>query len=193
GRMGYALAAAAWRRGAEVQLISGPAEIAAPTGVRVRRVETAAEMQREVAAALPGAEVLIMAAAVADFRPASVAPEKLKKEGGSPTSLSLEPTDDVLASTRALRADGLVAVGFALETRDAVENGRRKLRAKGLDLLVANDATEEGAGFEAATNRVTLLAERVADEALPLLSKEEVAERILDRVERILTERAGTA
>jgi phosphopantothenoylcysteine decarboxylase/phosphopantothenate--cysteine ligase len=191
GRMGYALAAAAWRRGAAVRLISGPSVLAPPPGADLRRVETAEEMRAAVAAELPGANVLVMAAAVGDFRPASPASAKLKKEAGAPASLPLEATEDVLASTRALRPAGAVVVGFALETDEPVENGRRKLQGKGLDLLVVNDATEPGAGFEVATNRVTLLAPDHPDEPLPLLPKEEVAERILDRVERLLAVPAG--
>jgi len=182
GRMGYELGAAAWRRGAEVLLVSGPSHLDPPIGVEVARVESAEEMRTVVAAALPSADVLVMAAAVADFRPADPAGEKLKKESGGVPELRLERTADVLASTRELRPAGCVVVGFALETKDAVDNGRRKLEAKGLDLLVVNDAREPGAGFEVSTNRVTLLQPGRGDEALPLMPKSEVADRILDRV-----------
>jgi len=185
GRMGYEVAAAAWRRGAEVLLVSGPSHLPSPVGVEVARVESAGEMRAAVEAALPSADVLVMAAAVADFRPADPAGEKLKKEAGGVPELRLERTADVLASTRELRPAGCVVVGFALETRDAVDNGRRKLEAKGLDLLVVNDAREPGAGFEVETNRVTLLAPGRDDEALPLMPKAEVADRILDRVEAL--------
>jgi phosphopantothenoylcysteine decarboxylase / phosphopantothenate---cysteine ligase len=191
GRMGYALAEAAWRRGAEVELISGPGALPVPTGVSLRPAATADAMLAAVAGALPAADVLVMAAAVADFRPARAAPSKLKKEAGGVPELHLERTPDVLRETRPLRPAGCVVVGFALETDDAVENGRRKLEAKGLDLLVVNDATEAGAGFEVDTNRVVLLAPGAPDEALPLLPKLEVAERILDRVEALL--RRGSA
>ena len=186
GRMGYALAEAAWRRGAEVTLISGPSPLAPPVGVELRRAETAEEMRAAVAGALPGAAALVMSAAVADFRPAEQAGEKIKKREGWVPEVRLEATPDVLRSTRELRPPGCVVVGFALETADVVENGRRKLEAKGLDLLVVNDATEPGAGFEVETNRVVLLQPGRADEALPLLSKAEVADRILDRVEALL-------
>jgi phosphopantothenoylcysteine decarboxylase / phosphopantothenate---cysteine ligase len=186
GRMGYALAAAAWRRGAEVELVSGPSTLPPPTGVRLTRVETAEEMRRAVAASLPTADLLVMAAAVADFRPAEPAGAKIKKESGAVPEIRLEPTDDVLRSTRGVRPPGCVVVGFALETDRAVENGRRKLEGKGLDLLVVNDATEPGAAFEVDTNRVVLLRPGADDEALPLLPKSEVAERILDRVEGLL-------
>ena len=186
GRMGYELAAAAWRRGAEVVLVSGPSAFPPPVGVELRRVETAEQMLDAVREALPRADALVMAAAVADFRPSAAAEEKIKKESGAVPQIVLEATADVLKATRGLRPPGAVVVGFALETADAVENGRRKLEAKGLDLLVVNDAREPGAGFEVETNRVVLLQPGRDDEALPLLSKAEVADRILDRVESLL-------
>ncbi|HEU4885359.1 MAG TPA: bifunctional phosphopantothenoylcysteine decarboxylase/phosphopantothenate--cysteine ligase CoaBC [Longimicrobium sp.] len=186
GRMGYEIAAAAWRRGADVLLISGPSHLPVPVGVEVRKIESAEEMRAAVADALPSADALVMAAAVADFRPANSAEEKIKKEAGVVPQIILEPTADVLRATREVRRAGSVIVGFALETTDAVENGRRKLEGKGLDLLVVNDATEPGAGFEVETNRVVLLQSGQPDEALPLMSKAEVADRILDRVESLL-------
>jgi phosphopantothenoylcysteine decarboxylase/phosphopantothenate--cysteine ligase len=186
GRMGYEIAAAAWRRGADVVLISGPSHLPIPVGVEVRKVESAEEMRAAVADALPGADALVMAAAVADFRPSNSAEQKIKKEAGVVPRIALEPTADVLRATREVRRPGSVIVGFALETTDAVENGRRKLEGKGLDLLVVNDATEPGAGFEVETNRVVLLQPGQPDEALPLMSKAEVADRILDRVEALL-------
>jgi phosphopantothenoylcysteine decarboxylase/phosphopantothenate--cysteine ligase len=155
----------------------------------VTRVETAEEMRAAVATELPDADALVMAAAVADFRPADPAGEKLKKEAGGVPAIHLERTADVLRDTRELRPDGAAVVGFALETEDVVANGRRKLEGKGLDLLVVNDAREPGAGFEVATNRVTFLQPGRDDEALPLLSKAEVADRILDRVEAILQQK----
>ncbi len=187
GRMGYEIAAAAWRRAADVLLVTGPTSLPAPDGVRVERIETAEEMRSAVAASLPSADVLVMAAAVADFRPASPAAEKIKKETGGVPEIRLEPTADVLRSTREARPARCVVVGFALETHDALANGRRKLEGKGLDLLVLNDATEPGAGFEVETNRVVLLQPGRGDEALPLLHKAEVADRILDRVEDLLS------
>ncbi|HEU4560104.1 MAG TPA: bifunctional phosphopantothenoylcysteine decarboxylase/phosphopantothenate--cysteine ligase CoaBC [Longimicrobium sp.] len=186
GRMGYEIAAAAWRRGADVVLVTGPSHLTPPAGVDVRRVETAAEMRDAVAAALPAADALVMAAAVADFRPADPADEKLKKEAGGVPTIHLEKTADVLVSTRAMRRADAVIVGFALETQEVVENGRRKLEAKGLDLLVVNDAREPGAGFEVSTNRVTFLEHGREDDELPLMSKAEVADRILDRVEALM-------
>ena len=186
GRMGYALAASAWRRGAEVILISGPSALPAPPAVQVQPVETAEEMCAEVRRMLPAADALIMAAAVADYRPVEPAKSKLKKQPGWTPVLQLDSTPDVLAATLDARRSGTIVVGFALETDDVLENARRKLAQKQLDLLVVNDATEPGAGFEVATNRVTLLAPDREDEVLPLLSKDEVADQILDRVEVLL-------
>lgn len=187
GRMGYEIAAAAWRRGAEVLLISGPSPLPVPPGVELRRIESAGQMLDAVRAALPEADALVMAAAVADFRPADPAAQKIKKESGAVPRITLEATADVLRATREARRPGSVIVGFALETTDAVENGRRKLEGKGLDLLVVNDATQPGAGFEVDTNRVVLLQPGAEDEALPLMSKAEVADRILDRVDVLLS------
>ena len=187
GRMGFALAAAAWRRGADVRVVSGPVALDDPHGVEVVRVETAREMFDDVATGLPEADVSIFASAVADFRPADAAPSKLKRaDVGSELALTLTENPDVAGGTRERRKAGSIAVGFALETRSLLENGRKKLETKDFDLLVANDATEEGAGFDVETNRVTLLAPGKADEELPLLSKDEVAEIILDRVASLL-------
>jgi phosphopantothenoylcysteine decarboxylase/phosphopantothenate--cysteine ligase len=188
GRMGFEVAAAAWRRGADVLLVTGPSPLPLPEGVEAWTVETAEEMRAAVAEALPSADALVMAAAVADFRPADPAEEKIKKEASGVPRIVLEPTADVLRSTRELRPPGCVVVGFALETADVVENGRRKLEGKGLDLLVVNDAREPGAGFEVETNRVTFLHRVGDDEVLPLLPKSEVADAILDRVEPLLME-----
>jgi phosphopantothenoylcysteine decarboxylase/phosphopantothenate--cysteine ligase len=181
GRMGYALAGAAWRRGADVTLIAGPGLLAPPPGPELVAVETAHQMADAVRARLPGADALIMAAAVADFRPAQVVEHKLKK-AAMPDAIRLEPAPDVLLETRAQRPSGCMIVGFALETEELLENGRAKLERKGLDLIVLNAANEPGAGFDVATNRVTLLDARGALETLPLLTKDEVAERVLDRV-----------
>jgi phosphopantothenoylcysteine decarboxylase/phosphopantothenate--cysteine ligase len=185
GRMGVALAAAAWRRGADVSLVAGPLQVPTPPGVRVTRVETTDEMAAAVAAELPQADVLVMAAAPADFRPAQAAGQKMKRGAGDAT-LALAPTADILAGTRALRRGGAVIVGFALETTDLEANARKKLAAKDLDLIVLNDATEPGAGFGVETNRVTLLGRDGGVDALPLMAKAEVADAILDRVERLL-------
>lgn len=183
GRMGYALAQAAWRRGARVVLVSGPSALADPEGVEVVRVETALEMHDAVLGLLPKADVSVFAAAVADYRPVTAEGRKLKRgQLGDALTLPLTTNPDVAADTRASRRAGSLAVGFALETDDLMENAARKLEAKGFDLLVANDAGAEGSGFEVDTNRVTILAPGREPEALPLLSKDEVAEEILDRV-----------
>jgi len=189
GRMGFALAEAAWRAGAEVELVTGPSSLETPTGVRRVEIRSAEDMRAAVEDLLPSADVLVLAAAVADFRPALVAAQKIKKEGTVPR-IDLEPTRDVLRSTVDARREGAVIVGFALETENPVENGRRKLESKKLDLLVVNDATEAGAGFEVDTNRVTILDRMGATEELPLLAKSEVADRILSRVAELLGERA---
>lgn len=185
GKMGVAIAAAAWRRGADVQVVAGPLSIAPPTGVVLESVESTEEMAAAVTRLLPSADVLVMAAAPADFRPAEPATSKIKKSS-SPSPLALSPTADILKSTKSARRAGAVIIGFALETNDAVEHGRGKLAAKDLDMIVVNDATEAGAGFGVDTNRVTFLMRDGADEALPLMSKNDVADAILDRVERLI-------
>ncbi|HKJ02228.1 MAG TPA: bifunctional phosphopantothenoylcysteine decarboxylase/phosphopantothenate--cysteine ligase CoaBC [Longimicrobiales bacterium] len=187
GRMGFALAQAAWRRGARVTLVTGPSSLDLPEGVDVIPVESAREMHDAVANVLPAADVSFFAAAVADFRPAEAFQQKVKRGDTGPTlSVELVANPDIASETRPLRKAGSVTVGFALETQDLLANAARKLEAKGFDLLVANDATDEGAGFDVATNRVTVLGPGGQVEALPLQSKEEVAEAILDRVARRL-------
>ncbi len=186
GRMGAEIAAAAWRRGADVTLVAGPLAVPLPVGPSLVHVETTVEMRDAIETALVGADVLVMAAAPADFRAAAPAAQKIKKEGGAPM-MQLAENPDILRSTIARREPGAVIVGFALETQDVVAHARTKLAAKQLDLVVANDATEEGAGFGGATNRVTLVGRDGAAESLPLMTKAEVAEAILDRVERLLT------
>jgi phosphopantothenoylcysteine decarboxylase/phosphopantothenate--cysteine ligase len=185
GKMGVALAMAAWRRGADVTLVCGPLSIPVPPVLRRVNVESTAEMADAVRDALPDADVLVMAAAPADFRAAAPAKSKIKK-AAAPESLALASTPDILATTRSVRRKGSVVVGFALETDDALNGGRAKLAAKGLDLVVVNDATEAGAGFGVDTNRVTILSAGDGDETLPLMPKPEVADAILDRVERLL-------
>lgn len=184
GRMGVALASSAWRRGASVSLVAGALSVPAPVGASVKSVGSTEEMARAVDALLSETDVLIMAAAPADFRPAEPAASKIKKRD-APRVLNLEPTPDILRATASKRRPGAIVVGFALETGDAVANGRKKLEEKALDLVVVNDATEPGAGFAVETNRVTLIDRSGKEEALPLLTKLEVADAILDRVERI--------
>ena len=183
GRMGYALAQAAWRRGAHVTLVTGPSPLEHPVGVDVVSVETAREMHEAVAGLLAGMDVSIFAAAVADYRPADALDQTVKRaETGEALTVALTANPDVAGDTRAARKAGSVAVGFALETSDLAANAARKLEAKGFDLLVANDARAEGAGFEVDTNRVTVLARGAAPEELPLMTKDELADEILDRV-----------
>ena len=184
GKMGVEIAAAAWRRGATVQLIAGPLSTPVPMGLDVTNVETTNEMADAVRATLPTADILIMAAAPADFRPAAPADRKIKKRS-APRSLELEPTTDILMATRDHRKAGSITVGFALETNDVLVAGREKLLAKNLDLIVVNDATEAGAGFGVDTNRVTVLMRAGGEERLPLMSKRDVADAILDRVEEL--------
>ncbi len=182
GLMGVEIASAAWRRGADVTLIAGPLEVALPVGVHVVHVETTAQMRDAVRDAMPTADLLVMAAAPADFTVSEPADRKLKKRE-RPDSLSLVSTDDILLATRDVRRAGAVIIGFALETGNAVAEGTRKLHEKNLDLVVINDATEPGAGFATPTNRVTLVDRDGRVEALSLLPKREVAEIILDRAE----------
>jgi phosphopantothenoylcysteine decarboxylase/phosphopantothenate--cysteine ligase len=188
GKMGVAIAAAAWRRGADVTLVAGPLAVATPHDVRVVHVESTEEMHEAVRAELASSDVLVMAAAPADFRPASAAAGKIKK-AQRPDSIALENTGDILATTRDARKKGAVIVGFALETDDVMRHAREKLAAKALDLIVVNDAREEGAGFGVDTNRVTILAPSAEPAVLPLLSKPDVADAVLDRVEEILNGR----
>ncbi|HLS47080.1 MAG TPA: bifunctional phosphopantothenoylcysteine decarboxylase/phosphopantothenate--cysteine ligase CoaBC [Gemmatimonadales bacterium] len=182
GRMGYAVAEAAFDRGADVLLISGPSALDAPPGVSLQRIESTAELEHAVREALPAADVLVMAAAPADFRPATEGSGKLARTSG-PLSLDLEPTADILAATRDARKPGSVIVGFALETGDAVAKGAAKLERKALDLIVVNDALEPGAGFEVSTNRVTILGDGGDRVEVPLQAKRGVADTILDAVE----------
>ncbi len=185
GRMGYALAEAALARGADVLLIVGPTELPLPSGATAHRVETTADMQRAVQTLVKRADVLIMAAAPSDYRPATPDPAKRPRSAGDLT-VKLEPTPDILASLE--RPPRCIVVGFALETGgDGVAQARRKLQDKALDLVILNDALEPGAGFEVATNRVTIVRKSGAPTELPLLSKRDVAERILDEVEQTLS------
>ena len=185
GKMGVAIAAAAWRRGAEVVLVHGPITAPILDGICGTAVETTEEMAAAVRAEIGTADILVMAAAPADFRPAKVASTKIKKSG-KPEPIVLDETADILKSTRDARPAGLIAVGFALETDNLLANAKGKLEAKGLDLIVANSAREPGVGFGTDTNRVTLIARDGAVEELPLQLKSQVADEILDRVEALL-------
>ena len=180
GKMGVALAAEARARGADVVLVAGGMSVPAPAGVRTVEARTAAAMRDAMIAESEDAGIVLMAAAVADWRPREAPERKVKKSDGAP-SIELEPTDDILELLKT-SAQRSFRVGFALETDDPLANGKEKLRSKDLDLLVLNDATEPGAGFHVETNRVTLLSRDGDVSELPLLPKREVAARILDRV-----------
>jgi phosphopantothenoylcysteine decarboxylase/phosphopantothenate--cysteine ligase len=194
GKQGHALAEAAARRGAQVTLVtSSPLPTAAELSGRITRVpvETAADMERAMGAVAPEAQVVIMAAAVADFRPKATAETKLSKEDGLP-ELVLEPTPDILAGLAARRTEGQVLVGFAAETHDAIERGRRKLVRKGVDLLVVNDVSAPGAGFDHDTNAVSILDANGGCSEVPLTSKNVVANAVLDRVIAHLREKRSS-
>ncbi len=184
GKQGHAIAVAAARRGAAVTLVTA-SPLALPPDVAgaVHRldVETAADMEHAIGAAAEGADVVVMAAAVADFRPKRSAGAKLSKEEGIP-ELVLEPTPDILVGLAARRGSGQVLVGFAAETHDAIERGRRKLARKGVDLLVVNDVSAPGAGFDHDTNAVVILEADGSTTEIPLTSKDAVANAVLDRV-----------
>ena len=179
GKMGYALADAAARRGARVILVSGPVELDPPAGVDWVPVRTTEEMRTAVMARAPEANILIMAAAVADYRPAAMHANKIKRSEGRIT-LDLEPTADILAELGRSKGQA-VLIGFAAETIRVVENARDKLQRKGADMIVANDVTQEGAGFDTDTNIVTLVLRDGRDIALPKMQKREVADLILDQ------------
>jgi phosphopantothenoylcysteine decarboxylase/phosphopantothenate--cysteine ligase len=186
GKMGYAIAEAAARRGAHVILVSGPTSLDAPPGVERIDVQSAEEMHRAVLEKIVGCSVAIFAAAVADYRPIAVNGQKLKRTAES-LNIALEPTPDILAAVARSKGERLI-VGFAAETEHVAENARKKLADKNADLIVANDVTAEGAGFDHDTNIVTLIARDGRDLALPQMSKSEVAQRILDEVVRLRSE-----
>jgi phosphopantothenoylcysteine decarboxylase/phosphopantothenate--cysteine ligase len=189
GKMGLALAAAARDRGADVTLVYGPGARPLPYGATGVPVESAEEMKAAVLAAASEADVLLMAAAVADYRPGAAAKQKIKKSGES-LHIDLVRTSDILSEVAGARTETgrpRVVVGFAAETQDLLANARAKLARKGLDLIAANDVSATDAGFEVDTNRVTLLDAAGGTESLPLMSKAAVAERILDRVTALLS------
>jgi phosphopantothenoylcysteine decarboxylase/phosphopantothenate--cysteine ligase len=181
--MGYALAEAALRRGASVVLVSGPVSLDPPQGVDFLPVRSTEQMRRAVLDHLPAATVVLKAAAVADYRPAAVHIEKIKR-GSAPVALELEPTPDILAEISRAKGDRII-VGFAAETNAVAEHARDKLLRKGADLVVANDITAEGAGFDVDTNIVTLFSRDGRETPLPKMSKFDVANRVLDEVLRL--------
>ena len=181
GKMGYALAEAARDRGATVSLITAPVSLTEPAGVEVIKVGTAQEMYQAVEDVAPRADALIMAAAVADYRPKSAAQDKIKK-GEAVLTLELEYTPDILCSVKG----NFIKVGFAAESSNLVENAKQKLQQKGLDLIVANDITADDSGFGTDTNRVTIIDREGKIDSLPLLPKREAAAKVLDRVVGLL-------
>jgi phosphopantothenoylcysteine decarboxylase/phosphopantothenate--cysteine ligase len=184
GKMGYRLAEAARDRGARVVLVSGPTALGKPNGVEVIGVETAAEMKDAMLSHLDEASVVVMAAAVSDFRPDAAASSKIKK-GPQSRTLKLVRTDDILLELGRRRRPEQTLVGFAAETEELESRAREKLEKKKLDLIVANDVSQNGAGFGGDTNQVLLLGKDGSADELPLLSKREVADRILDRIEAL--------
>lgn len=180
GKMGFAVAAAAWRRGAEVTLVAGPTALATPHGVRRRDVSSAEEMRAAVVDEFATTSILFMAAAVADYRPARVAQEKLKKGSGR-LVLELDRTVDILAELAPRKGERFV-VGFAAETEQVIANAERKLEEKNLDLIIANDVASSETGFAVDTNAVTMIDRSGRHESVPLMSKDAVADRILDHV-----------
>ncbi|MFC2047073.1 phosphopantothenoylcysteine decarboxylase, partial [Chloroflexota bacterium] len=184
GKMGYAIAEAARDRGATVSLVAAPTPLPDPMGIEVIHVNTATEMKTAVTKAVFKAVTLIMAAAVADYQPKSTAETKIKKESPSLT-LELIRTPDILTEVKG----DFLRIGFAAESQDVVANARQKLEKKQLDLIVANDVTDKKSGFGTDTNKVTLIDQDGKVEPLPLLSKREVADRILDRVVGLLGKR----
>jgi len=180
GKMGYAIARAAIRRGAEVALVSGPTHLEPPAGARFIAVTTAAEMRQAVLEELPGCTTLIMAAAVTDYRPVDFANKKIKR-GEGPIGIRLEPNVDILREIGAQK-NGKILVGFAAETEDLVANAERKLKEKNLDMIIANNVTQEGSGFDVDTNVATILDRNGAVHALPLMSKDDLAEHIFDHL-----------
>jgi phosphopantothenoylcysteine decarboxylase/phosphopantothenate--cysteine ligase len=190
GKMGIAIARAAWRRGADVTLIAGHVDVPLPAEINTLKADTVDAMSRSVAEALPTTDILIMAAAPADFRPVTSASGKIKKlRGKSAPKIEFEQTEDILKSTISKRKKRSIIVGFALETSDGIRNAREKLESKDLDLVVLNDATETGAGFGVDTNRVTVIGRDGKQEDLELMSKTDLAELLLDRVEKELNGR----
>jgi phosphopantothenoylcysteine decarboxylase / phosphopantothenate---cysteine ligase len=185
GRMGYAIAEAAARRGARVLLVSGPTALTPPGAAEVTRVESTEQMRDAVLSLLPQASIVIKTAAVSDYRPKAAATQKIKHKG--PLSLELEATPDILKEI-ALRKDSQIVVGFAAETENALENARRKLVSKNLDAVVVNDVSREGVGFDSDRNAVTIISrDEIVD--VPETTKQEVAQRVLDQVVRLLHQR----
>ncbi|HKU76295.1 MAG TPA: bifunctional phosphopantothenoylcysteine decarboxylase/phosphopantothenate--cysteine ligase CoaBC [Pyrinomonadaceae bacterium] len=184
GRMGFALAEAALKRGADVTVVAGVTTATTPQGVKIVNALSAEEMSQVVARESAGASVFIGAAAIADYRPVQRADQKIKKTNDSIT-LTLERTPDVLSQVAASRTNGMLVIGFAAETENVVENAKEKLRTKNLDAIIANDVTRTDSGFDTATNAITIITPDNNPIALPVLSKREAADRILDVIIRL--------
>ena len=185
GKMGYALAQAAQERGAKVILVSGPTQLKTPQEVQVESAVTTQEMYDAVIHYAPGCNVVIASAAPADFRAAQIASQKIKKQGASNFTLELTPTPDIIGAVGAQKREGQIIVAFAAETENLISEARRKMREKSADAVVANDVTQEGAGFDVSTNRVTWITQS-EEETWPLLSKDDVAARIWEKIGHLL-------
>jgi len=185
GRMGFAVAAAAVKRGADVTVVAGVTAVDPPENVKVIRAVSAEDMHDAVMKELPGATVFVGAAAVADYAPANAADNKIKKDGKDTLTLELKKTPDILSDVSAHRTNGLLVVGFAAETTDVIGYARSKLEKKGLDMVVANDITRAGAGFNTETNIATILTAAGDQIDLPLMPKTEMADRILDQIVKL--------
>jgi phosphopantothenoylcysteine decarboxylase/phosphopantothenate--cysteine ligase len=185
GRMGYAIAEAAVRRGARVQLVSGPTSLTPPGAAEVTRVESTEEMRDAVLRLLPRASIVVKTAAVADYRPKSTAGQKIKRKG--PMTLELEATPDILKEL-SLKKSSQIVVGFAAETENVLENARQKLLSKNLDAIVVNDVSREGIGFDSDRNAVTIITRDDVVE-VPETTKWEVAQRVLDQVVKLRLQR----
>lgn len=189
GKMGYALARVAHRHGAQVTLITGPTNLSLPSVENIIKVRTAQEMHKAVIDNYKKSTVIIKAAAVADYRPKVLAAEKIKKDD-KPRSIELERNQDIIAEIGQNKKN-IVLVGFAMETKDLLANAREKLKKKNMDLIVANSLREEGAGFQTDTNKITIIDREGDVQSLPVMTKIEAAEKILERVEGLLKKKGG--
>jgi phosphopantothenoylcysteine decarboxylase/phosphopantothenate--cysteine ligase len=185
GKMGYALAEAALKAGHEVSLVSGPVNLPRPEGAEFVKVESAEEMAREIKRLFHNADITIMAAAVADYRPSTVSSQKIKKTDGR-LILEFERTEDILASLGQLKEPGKTLVGFAAETQDLIDNTKDKLKRKNLDWIIANDVSKADRGFASDQNAVTMISSKGEKTELPLAGKKELAEKIISILTKIL-------
>ena len=191
GKMGFAVAEAAAARGADVTVVVGQTTVEPPSNLRVIRAISATEMHKAVMAELPNATVFVGAAAVADYAPANAADAKIKKDGRDSLTLELKKTPDILSDVSRRRTDGLLVVGFAAETNDVVTYAKIKMGKKRLDMVVANDITKEGAGFDTDTNIATIITRTGGEIELPKMPKRELADRVLDEVVRLRNQKTN--